>query len=109
MSEVADILRQAADLIEPKGRWGRVYYARTKDGIPTGPRGPNAACWCAWGALRCVGRHDGDEAIGCAITFVQLALDDDLARWNDAPGRTQAEVVAALRAAADKAEQDEPK
>jgi hypothetical protein len=41
-----------------------------------------------------------------AYPFMELVVGADVADWNDAEGRTQAEVVAALRAAAEKARTD---
>lgn len=109
---VADILTAAADLIEPEGRWTQGHTARDRDGrvVPCDAR--NAFCYCAIGALW---RAGGLARLTEARTALAQALGyhaDKYNRWrgkapvpcwNDAPERTQAEVVAALRAAAEKA------
>lgn len=41
------------------------------------------------------------------MAYFQQQVEAQVAAWNDAPDRTQAEVVAALRAAAELAERDE--
>lgn len=57
-----------------------------------------ATCWCAMGAIEKVskGRYFA------AISALEMTVDDFIPRWNDAPERTQVEVVAALRLAADR-------
>ena len=98
MSAVADVLNGAADLLLEDG-WVQGDY-----------RGPN-------------GEHCMVDAIGAAIRTsapgrppwfspkyaeatlaVRVVVGSSLlAAWQDQPGRTQAEVVAALRAAAEQA------
>lgn len=85
---VAEVLDRAADLIEPEGIWGCKHCAAT-------------AIWKAMG-----------QSIGSEITkpvqrfFASFAELDpsripySIYTWNDAPHRTQAEVVAKLREAA---------
>jgi hypothetical protein len=102
MSEIADILDKAADLIEPEGAWCQRDYARNADGLVTGLsefRGP-ATCWCIAGATAKV---DPQARGASADGFLQEFLGVHPSVWNDAPGRTQAEVVAKLREAAAKA------
>jgi hypothetical protein len=85
---VADVLERAADLIEPEGAWTQGDYV-----------GPNGRCWCVLGAIKRAGHFHND------INPAALALKDVVGKtwlheWNDAPERTQAEVVAKLREAA---------
>lgn len=61
-------------------------------------RGP-AVCWCVLGATEKV---DPDNS-AAADEYLSRYLGRTVGDWNDAPERTQAEVVAALRAAAEKA------
>jgi len=91
----AEVLERAADLIEPVGAWTQDMY-----------RVPGKDCFCAVGAVGMVlgkGKWIGGRA---AEDFVDansklFGMDaSDLEEWNDTPGRTQAEVVAALRQAA---------
>lgn len=108
---VADILAAAADLIEPEGAWTQSEFMRDPTGIVSSedePLLPDANCWCALGAIAQVcdlnpweswAGHPADAAMWALAGVVGRSV----AGWNDAPGRTQAEVVAALREAAAKA------
>lgn len=98
MSAVSDVLNGAADLIERDG-WVQGHY-RTTEG------------YCIAGAIdQTLGIIDDDELhvqlwpVAQAARVQVLAIVDDVAPtlWNDAPGRTKEEVVAALRAAAERA------
>ena len=100
---VADVLTSAADLIAKPGAWTQGAWARTATGRAASPFADNATCFCLRGALvrvkgvkLCDGLDGEREALG-------FSTDSALARWNDKEPRTQAEVVAALRAAAEKA------
>jgi hypothetical protein len=98
----SEVLAKAADLIEPEGAWTQYQYARTKRGAPIGPCEEPAVCWCVKGAiLRVVGDKlaAGPLWIIAAQHITRSADDGRLARWNDAGGRKQATVVAALRKA----------
>jgi hypothetical protein len=92
---VADVLESAAKLIEQPGKWVQGENALDKFGEPTEPGYSDAACWCLEGALQqCGGRHSAYQAVRRAVG------ESNLWGWNDAPERTQPEVVAALRRAA---------
>lgn len=88
-----DVLLAAADVIECNG------WCQDDAGRVGGPR-------CVLGALRqaCLPELPGlahAEAHGRLRTFVHASgASFDLIAWNDAPGRTAAEVIAALRGAA---------
>lgn len=99
---VADILDRAADLIEPEGAWIQGDWALDAEGNAAGYHG--GVCWCADGAILQVAHSipGGPDEAWEAFTD---AVGVSLIGFNDAPGRTQAEVVAALRAAAEKARQ----
>lgn len=102
----SEVLDKAADLITPEGAWTQGYFARVAPGGNSiGPREPNAACWCAFGAVinRC--GNDG-AAEDFAVQYLRTTLRDSIDRWNDAPERTQAEVIAALRQAAQLAREE---
>ena len=99
MTAVADVLNGAADLIERDGWWQGNY------------RGPNGE--------RCLNRALADALdlplnglalwrldplyLGAEAALRNVTGRYLLTGWNDQPGRTQAEVVAALRAAAEQA------
>ncbi len=89
MSAVADVMNGAADLIERDG-WAQGQYLN----VHTGGR-------CADGAITAAGvgvtyyvRNQAREVLRAYIGGNAPVI------WNDVPGRTKAEVVAALRAAA---------
>lgn len=106
---VADVLERAADLIEPEGAWTQGWFARDKEGEEVNITSPRAVCFCALGAIgRIAGdfgsftwrvREFAEAAAGLAATATQVGL----VAFNDAPTRTQGEVVSALREAAAKA------
>jgi hypothetical protein len=87
---VADVLERAANLIEPEGAWTKEDYV-----------GPSGTCWCVLGAIKRAGDFANDlnpaaEALRAALGVGYGGIPD----WNDAPERTQDEVVAKLREAA---------
>lgn len=97
-----EVLLKAAALVE-RG-WTQDAGARSAKGNHVRSTGRAAVCWCAEGAIQ-KAAFGGD---GYAYHFAKGALLRALPKralsipdWNDAPGRTQAEVVAALKAAAE--------
>ena len=103
----ADILNAAADLLEKPGAWTQGTEARDQDGRSlVWGTDERAKCWCVVGALEWAsgrGRAATERAkalyaqsTGIMMECLGAAIPD----WNDAPDRTQAEVVAALRKAA---------
>ena len=99
---VADALERAADLIEPEGAWTQGALYRDALGEPAGAASGKAVCWCAVGALNEVRGpfSDAFEAVEALLPKPRTFHLRPLSDWNDAPGRTQAEVVAKLREAA---------
>lgn len=89
---IADVLDRAADLIAKgwmQGDWGSF----------------RGECFCAWGAIM-FGESvmAGESERKAAHQFAKQHIGaPSLISWNDTPGRTQAEVVQALREAAAKA------
>lgn len=100
----ADVLRAAADLIEPVGAWTTGQYARNSEGRHVSPRSPRATCWCAYGAIA---KIEGRVAPSFERAEPLVAELGSVIHWNDAPGRTQAEVVAKLREVAAKLDAEE--
>ena len=106
-ASVADVLNRAADLLEKPGAWTQGEWARDKNGEGE-PLPGSDVCWCAYGACYAV---NGYTWRGCGLDVV-YALDQwsransypSIQHFNDEPGRTQAEVVAALREAARQSE-----
>jgi hypothetical protein len=105
---IAEILEKAASLIEPEGAWIQIHAATRRDG--TLAHYTDAECFCLHGAISAaaysmVGAEGCGHPSARAYTFVcDLVRQETGAggaiEWNDAPGRTQAEVVAKLREAA---------
>lgn len=113
MSEVRDILNAAADLIEPEGAWTVEAEARNAAGqdidvldLDDSEDDTNPVCWCAGGAIFKAANKLGNNRslASSALRFLESSLGvASVPAWNDEPGRTQAEVVAALRKAAEEA------
>jgi len=99
-AEIADVLDRAADRIERDGWWQGDYYEGADLDIYAGAtlRLAPRPC-CLTGALWA---ESGDaHAAMDVVSIIGDYVGNDLpAVWNDAPERTQAEVVAALRGAA---------
>ena len=104
----ATALRAAADLIEPEGAWFQGEYALDAWSYPCSPLDEDAVCWCAMGAIRRV-LSAPDDNVDVMFLLMDALLRDfgsqDIDVWNDAPGRTQGEVVAYLRKVADDVEE----
>lgn len=100
--KVSEVLDKAADLIEPDGAWTQGVNARDADGNPTSALDDTATCWCALGAIAHIDDSRRAYLYACALSQQVWAVRRfrDVPHWNDDPERTQAEVVAALRAAA---------
>ena len=77
-----------------KKGWCQGYYACTKDGVMCEYNDPRAVKWCIMGALDKVYPSSSGEA----VHKIEKALGGkSLPLWNDAKGRTQAQVVHVLR------------
>lgn len=98
---VAEVLNKAADLLEKPGAWTQGALGRLEDGTPVysadAPSLSRASCYCMAGALWVANGYQYPEA---AFDALPAGPREGTGQWNDAPGRTQAEVVAALRQAA---------
>jgi len=91
MSAAADVLNKAADLIERDG-WTQGTYQLDGKRCVDGAISATSHDWSTWR-----NRKEARELLRDTIG-AQILVD-----WNDAPGRTKTEVVAALRAAAERA------
>lgn len=74
-------------------RWTQGEDARNAFGNPVPFGHPDACCWCLSGAIRALWLSGLDA--GRWFCFADRFAGDFIS-WNDAPGRTFAEVVAAL-------------
>jgi hypothetical protein len=87
----ADLLRAARDRVAQG--WCQRAYAMDPAGHNCGERDPSAVSWCLVGALW-ASHADGD--VLDALNFLRGACGLALSAWNDVPGRTQADVLAAI-------------
>lgn len=104
---VADVLERAADLIEPEGAWIKNgNYALNLERSSVDALDLSATCFCAMGAVHRVAgvstfsKSGPVELVNTARNALYKILGEPMASWNDRDGRTQPEVVAALRRAA---------
>jgi hypothetical protein len=106
MSQLRDDLFSVADLLDPEGAWTQRAYARNAKGASLwNLDGPNACSHCLVGAIEVVAGDDYRRELSM-LRQLRVALGGPefmlgLMQWNDAPDRTQAEVVALVRAAAE--------
>jgi hypothetical protein len=96
---VADVLERAADKLEAPGAWLQGEAAESAEGFTVLPKSTDAACWCAMGAVWAV-TPDNETGRAARDVLAGLVGTPLVSSWNDAMGRTQSEVVAALRRAA---------
>lgn len=97
---VKNVLLAAAALIEPPGAWTQGEDAVDDYGCSVHPKSASALRWCAFGAIVCVAPSARTRRAALGVLRHAVSGDDGVTGWNDAVGRTQAEVVATLRAAA---------
>ena len=96
------ILNAAADLIERTG-WTQGFSALDSYGDSCYISSPAATCYCAYGAV--IKSHadlgGGRGLLGPAFDIFRANAQttDGVIDWNDQPGRTKEEVIAALRGA----------
>jgi hypothetical protein len=101
----AELLECARDRVA-RG-WTQHAEARDDAGAPVDPWRPQAVAWSLLGTI--VASYDelarrrpefGLDQLAVALHWLAGHVDDDsLVAWNDAPGREQADVVAALQQA----------
>jgi hypothetical protein len=106
-AEAREFLTEARSLIGAS--WTQHADARAVDGRATDPWSADAASWSLLGALVAVyerfgwsyGQAAALQALAGACELLAETLDSDsLSNWNDAPGRTQTDVVTTLDEAA---------
>jgi len=92
-----EILVEARRILTPDGACTQGAYARDEDGAALGPDAIGAVCWCLDTALG-LAAPVGDGCVGAygdAWAVLAERVVDPVV-WNDAPGRTQAEVLGLL-------------
>lgn len=90
-----EALIAARELIEDPERWTQEESARDADGkgVPIGS--PEACQWCAMGALSKIA-PDGLMLSRTRVALLRGTGTYSVSMFNDAPGRTHAEVLAAF-------------
>lgn len=91
----SDILTAAADLIEPEGCWTQNAWARDASGKKVGGTSFTATRHCAGDAIF-IAAGNSVLAVREACQALRRVIPVSIAEFNDAPGRKQSEVVAAL-------------
>lgn len=100
---VADVLERAAARLAGEGAWTQRAFARRHDGsVAYSSCDPRVCSWCLGGALLKENEATPFD-ISQVANAVRAVIGADLVGWNDAPERTQEQVVAVLREAATKA------
>lgn len=92
-----DILRDAKTLLETKG-WTQHHYARNAEGAGAS-LAADAVCFCALGAISVASGGNPDDDYGSAAAYALARTCGGGSTWtvpefNDAEGRTVAEVLA---------------
>ena len=105
---VLEYLQAVRERLAVPERWTQGEYARDEMGMATGSCCYDAQCWCLLGAVfRESESLDADSnADSEALDLLQEAVGSKgkgLAEWQDAPGRTHAEVLAVIDAAIERA------
>lgn len=97
-----DECRTVEELLSDPARWTQGAFARHADGIPDSPSAVFATCWCIAGAIAKVysrGKMDGGSYHEMRLKMLEVTDTEGLAEFNDAPERTHAEVLEAVRRA----------
>lgn len=99
---VSQVLSDAADLLEKPGAWTQKANARDATGDKVPATSGKGTCFCMAGAIlhRTGGDYHAAAFVRRVLPMPNEAAKDWLVSFNDAPGRTQGEVVAKLREAA---------
>ena len=89
-----EILIAAREKIE-RG-WTQKEYARTDGGEGVKYNSPDAVCWCSIGAICAVDdSRAGDSTVRIFADTIEIRTAD-IPHWNDAPDRTQDDVLIAF-------------
>jgi hypothetical protein len=100
-----EVLQKAREILTPPGAWTQGQFARNADGVGCSEYRDEAVCFCAVGALhRAAWRvNSAPEWYYDALRALIAVVGHSIGSWNDAEGRTQAEVLAAFDKAIDAA------
>lgn len=96
MTTVKEIMQYARNLLAREGGWTQGCLGRDANGNEV-LNPDDAVCFCSIGALALAKQNlkaTYDRVAAARNRLKEILEVDYLSAWNDAPGRTQAEVVA---------------
>jgi hypothetical protein len=97
-----EVLREARSILGEPGTWTKGALARYENGHPAGVHDPEATCRCLYSTLVLAtarlhpSGYESPTATFEAAVAAGFKGTSDVVRWNDAPERTHAEVLAKL-------------
>lgn len=89
---------KAYELLEKPEAWTQGAAARDKEGRPISPDSLFAVCRCVESVIWKLYPENYEEILERLAKFLGLLSWVCIPRWNDAPERTHAEIIAALKA-----------
>jgi hypothetical protein len=98
---------KVSELLDTPDKWTQWWFARDKGGRAVEANDPEAVCYCLMGAVkRCYGDNPAEKFQATANLGAAIAKRAGIkpyfglvSVWNDAPGRTFAEVQEVVREA----------
>ena len=100
------VLASMRELLASEDAWCQGDIAQNASGEPCLPGDPDACRWCLMGAIDRAGLTIENPPINLVLTFLGLEWlprhnhhNHGVIGWNDAPGRTHAEVLALINRA----------
>ena len=123
----ADVLRAVFHKLNAAGGWCQGVYAKDAEGVSVMPEGESACIFCLDGAMEsqlCGSNFGGDELQEASYSYLCAGIQEadstfpgislsvgankrNIQTWNDALGRTYADVLHAVSLAINKAAGDE--
>lgn len=101
---ITNLLKRALKKVE-RG-WTQGPFAVDREGRSVSVKSPAACRWCLDGALMAAAGGEGDNYQKARDFIIKAINDDRWISWNEEPGRTKRQVIAAFKRAiklADKA------
>jgi hypothetical protein len=98
MTTTREVLIAAKALIDTPEKWCQGAYMRDRNGARCCLTAKDAVKWCGLGAIGAVtcSHSEYSEAINLLNRAVPVGHGSPYFAWQDAPGRTHAEVMAAF-------------
>lgn len=83
-----------SELLANPENWTKGSFSRNAQGNYVAPRSNHATCWCLMGALMRCGVTELNSAV---IQKLNGKFEGNLARFNDAPDTTHADILTLLK------------